>query len=97
MWWKEKILCAEILCFLTEGKKSVIPCKGFGHKAHAEPESEEEGAAFGEVCLFAGTSFDVTEQIFLGIGQTGKEFPGTAVFQTVNIAAFLADGGRAVD
>ena len=70
-------------------EESVVGGEGFGHEAYAEPEAEGKGAPFGESTAFAGAAFDGAEQGFLGIGETGEEFSGAAVFQPVDISAFL--------
>ena len=88
MWWKEKSVCGEILCFLTEGASCVIR-EGFRHEADGGPEPEEEGAAFVKFAPFAGTALDGTEEFFLMIGKPGEKFTGAAVFEPVDVAAFF--------
>ena len=76
--------------FDGRGKEgSVVGGEGFGHEADGETEAEEESTAFVESTAFAGAAFDGAEQGFLGIGETGEEFSGAAVFQPVDISAFL--------
>ena len=81
---------------MFDGRGSGVVREGFCHEADGAAEAEEKGTAFGEFASFAGAVFDGAEEFFLMIGKPCEEFPGAAVFETVDVAAFFPVSGGTV-